>query len=731
MKSVMFRISLLWLLLEVLCSCDCVRGRALYSMEEFESPAMKWRPIPLWFWNDARVTEQDMEYQLRSMIEKDLYGGCAILPFGPGFGPEYLSEEYFRLYGKAISLAESYGARMSLYDEYGFPSGSMGAKHGDGKARFAEKHPGMTLKRLDKDEYHCAPGDTVRIDLSEARGRIMAVTAYDRRSGEVTDLRDCIHERVLSWASADTAETVMVFRCVTDSDPNVDYLSAEAVSCFVQDTHGAYFERFPEAFGNVIESTFFDEPTMYRCSGRVWTDNFNEKFIERYGFEPDCLYPALWYDIGEGTTLARCRMYSLRSQLYAEGFMKTIGDWSRAHGIESTGHQDQEEILNTTSLSGDLMLCGKYMTTPGIDKIGGDRPAENFYKVVSSSARNWDHPYVMSETFGAMGNIPVDSLYLTAVEQYTKGITDLICHAVWYDDSNVTFPPELSWRNPLYRDSLPAFNTFLARLRYVLARPGRHVADVAVLYPVQTQYAGHYMDGPLGRFAGGVAVEGSDYDRLSAILTDSLGIDFTYIHPEVLNGRCSVVNGGRIVLDNDIDRESYSVIILPAVRVIDIDNLRKIDKAARRGAKVIFTTLLPEQSATDEATDAEVADKVESMLRSGRASYLPELSPATISGALDGFVPDVSFDGPGVFNNIHKVIGGRDVYYLGNIGGDSLTLTVSLRGAFKSLCALDPRTGARTALRSGCHRGRTVFELTLEPSHSRIILAEDCLARPE
>lgn len=707
------------------CSCgrEAVEGGQLYTAEEFLSPEMKWRPIPLWFWNDVQVTEDGLEYQLRSMIEKDLYGGCAILPFGAGFKPEYLGEEYFRLYGKAIEIARSYGARMSLYDEYGFPSGSMGAKHGDGRPRLMEKHPGMTLKRLDKDEYACVAGVPMNVSLAGAEGRIMAVTAFDRRTGKVLDLSDNVSDGVLSWTPDDGAWTVMVFRCMVDGDPNVDYLSSEAVAHFVQDTHGAYYERFPDAFGSTICSTFFDEPTMYRSSGRVWTDGFNEKFFEKYGFKPDCLYPALWYNIGPGTALARCQMYGLRSELYAEGFMKTIGDWSRAHGIESTGHQDQEEILNTTSLSGDLMLCGKYMTMPGIDKIGGDRPAERFYKVVSSSAQNWDHQNVMSETFGAMGDIPVDSLYKTGIEQFSKGITDLISHAVWYDDAHVTFKPELSWRNPLYRDELPAFNTFLARLRYILARPGRHVADVAVLYPVQTQYAGHYMDGPLGRFDGGVAIEGTNYDRLSTTLTDSLGVDFTYLHPEVLAERCEVEKG-RLTMHNEINEESFRVVMLPSVRVVDIDDLRKVEQAARKGVKVIFAGLLPEQSATVEASDEEVGAIVESMLEKGLASFIPDVDPATVASALAGIRLDVESDGTPAFNYLHKVVDGHDVYLMGNIGNETITRTVSLRGTFRHLCALDPRTGAISHLDSRCRGGRTNFQLTLSPAQSRIMMSE-------
>ena len=110
-----------------------------------------------------------------------------------------------------------------------------------------------------------------------------------------------------------------------------------------------------------------------------------------------------------------------------------------------------------------------------------------------------------------MGNIPVEQLYSIAMDQYAKGINQLIPHAVWYNDSDVTFLPELSWRNPLYSDALPQFNKFLSRLNYLLRRPGRTVANIAMLYPIQTLQAGHYLDGPEGFYAGGFRIPDTDY----------------------------------------------------------------------------------------------------------------------------------------------------------------------------------------------------------------------------
>ena len=711
-----------------------VKADGLFTTRDFINPPMAWRPVPLWFWNNAAVEGSQLESDLRNMVEQDRYGGCAILPFGENFRPSYLSEDYFSLYGRAVAKAQELGAQMSLYDEYGFPSGSMGAINGNGVTTFMNNHPGKTIKRLDKVEYALSPGRKFTLDLRTIPGTLMAVAGYSAVKKYSISLRPYIQNGVLTWTPPLSGGygrwTLMVFTCVVDGDPNVDYLDADAVRLFVEDTHGQYYKHFPEAFGKTITSTFFDEPTLYRAQGRIWTDSFNEKFVERYGFQPDSLYPALWYDLGDQTPAARNMLFGLRAQLYAEGFMKTIADWATEHGILSTGHQDQEEIQNPTSVAGDLMLDGKYMTMPGIDKIGGGRPTENFYKVVSSSANNWDHPQVMSETYGAMGNISMELMYQVAIDQYTKGITNLIPHAVWYNDKNVTFLPELSWRNPLYNQGLRGFNTFLSRLRYVLARPSQHVADIAVLYPIHTLQAGHTLDGALGYYEGGVKVAGTDYDHISALLTDELGRDFTYLHPEVLDDRCSVDKDGVLTMSNPINTEHFNTIILPGIKVISRSNLLKIEEAWKGGAMVIFTTQLPKQSADPSATDEEIQAVVSRMLESETAVFVESPSASTLRAALakSKVAADVSFQTSShPFNYIHKVVEGRHVYYFGNIDGTQATCTIHLRENLSSAYWMDPRTGTVKQAELTRADGGTEVELTLLPSQSSFLIEGDAV----
>lgn len=707
----------------VLLATSCSSGP--YDKNEFSLPDISWRPTPLWFWNNCEVTPEGVEAGLKDMIERDLYGGCSILAFGAGFSPDYLSEEYFEVYARAVEVARSYGARMSLYDEYGFPSGGMGAANADGVNRFADKYPQHCIKRLDKHEYKATAGKKISLDLGPD-GYRMATDAVDKYTGEVIALGPYVNkDGILEWQVPDYGDwTVMDFTLEKCAEPFVDYLSPQAVSMFVEEVHEKYYERFAEAFGSTIASTFFDEPTMYRAEGRMWSEEFNDRFKEIYKCDPEPFYPALWYDEAEKSSAARNMMFGTRARMYSEGFMKVIAEWADAHGILSTGHQDQEEVVNPVSVSGDLMLCGKYMSMPGIDKIGGDRPAENFYKVVSSSAQNWDKDFVMSETFGAMGNLSMGEMYSIAIEQYTKGITNLIPHAVWYDDGNVTFLPELSSRNPLYGEGLPDFNRFLSRLNYVLQRQGRHVADIAVLYPIQTLQAGHHLDGPEGYYMGGVKIPGSDYNNISAILTDELGKDFTYIHPEILDAKCEV-SAGKLTLCNDHNWEEFSVLILPGVKTISVSNMEQVSCAWKSGVRVIFTTQLPCESADMEDDGSRIGTLVDEMLNSNvnPAVFVPDPTPESLANTLSGIDADVYF-GEAPLNYIHKIVDGHDVYLFGNIDDTTKTTTVSIRSAKGRWYLMDPHTGETTpAELKRTMDGRHSLTVSLGPSRSVFLIS--------
>ncbi len=441
-------------------------------------------------------------------------------------------------------------------------------------------------------------------------------------------------------------------------------------------------------------------------------------------------------------------MFGFRAELFATGFAKTINDWCIAHGIKLTGHVDQEEIVNPTGLCGDLMKAFKYQGIPGIDQIFQYGRASKAYKIVSSAADNYDRPLVMSETFGAIEKLPPEGLYKEAMDQYAKGINLLVPHAVWYDPNGVVFPQELSYRHPVYGRVLAEFNRYMGRLNRLL-QSGRPVVDIAVLYPIATLQGG-YRFGVGKPYEGGVIPEEADYMDVGELLSLAVRRDYTFLHPEVLEEKCSV-GEGTLSLHNANLPQTYRVMILPGSKTISVGSLDKIRRFYERGGKVIATTRLPHRSA-EFGKDQQVCDAVRSVFqvdplravpsetiaartnpRGGKAIFVAHPTAASLRQALDEAldVYDVQAEAAwpltgGKFSYIHKVQQGRDVYFFANSSDTTIDTHVRIRGK-KSLESWDPHTGKTTAAQTtvGIEQGHEVsrVHLVLGPVRSAFLVA--------
>ncbi len=709
------------------CAADPVPAGSL--RQEFADPPARWKSRPLWFWNgplDQAITTQIMEASVASG-----YFGFGILPTAD-MGVPFMSPEFLNHYRHAIETAARLGMKMCLYDEFWFPSGSAGGL-------LKERFPEALSKRLDQVEMNVA--GPARVDLEVPAGTLMAAVAMQSDTKERVDLAVHVQSGRLAWQAPAGNWQVMLFLCVPDGAGGlVDYLDPVAVQKFASLTYDKYYEAFPDHFGKTIDSAFYDEPTFHWVAGgRAWTPGFNERFTAKYGCSPALDYPALWHDIGPDTAAARNRLFGLRAELFADGFVKTLADWCRAHGIQLTGHVDQEEVVNPVGLCGDLIKVFEHQTMPGLDQIFAYDRGSSMYKVVSSAAVNYGHRIVMTECYGAM-DLPVPNLYREAMDQFVKGVNLMVPHAVWYRTKPITFPPELSYRTEPYASELPRYNQYIGRLQRVLQQ-GRPVVDIAVLYPIHGLQAAYYF-GPGEPYKGGVIPPWADYMEVGERLSLDLRHDFTYLHPETLDARCQVVQE-RLEMQQPECPQQYRVLILPGMEAISMTNLAKIQAYYEQGGRIIATTLLPDRSAEigkndevrssirdifgSEASDRSAASPrgprttVHRHAAGGTAWFVENPTAAALRQVIDEALPmaDVIWRDPPVVTGghvsyLHKVIDGQHVWFFTNSSDTSVNTTVDLRGEYV-LERWDPHTGRMEPCPATASDGRTTVPLQLAP----------------
>lgn len=599
-----------------------------------------------------------------------------------------------------------------------------------------------------KKEITFAPVETelLRLVMSTPNGDLPSIYEFTSycdgekllpRSGDEGEYKGSYIEYTVP-KDAEGTWKIMGFLSVVDGSEGMDYLSEEAVAGYIQITHEAYYQRFKKYFENgTITSSFYDEPSFYPAGGltaygvegaRMWTDDFNEFFSSVYeGEDPALLYPALWYDIGEDTAEARNKLLGVRSEMFAKNYIGQIDQWCTAHGIKLMGHMLMEEQVNPVSFEGDLMLSFKYQTIPGVDLIGNYGFSQEAYKLISSSAQNWDKQLVMCEAFGAMGvNMPVSTLYRGTIDLYTKGINLIVpLHSGMMTPRTWSIPPELSYRNEKYASELSAYNTYVARLATLLQQSGRHVADIALLYPIDYLESVYLFNGTTN------APADANYMQVGEYLSLTARRDFTYLHPETLDERCTVEDG-ILTLNNKVNTEQFKVVILPGMKTVSLSNLEKIYAFWQNGGSVISVGTLPTHGIT-ASEDARIVEILTEMFGANpagitfdcekitdRGKTFHVTAPERLDSILDKALAvwDVKLDATsrlagGYLSYIHKVSDGRNIYYIGNSSDRSVSFTVTLRGEYTNLMLWDPATGEQSAVNATVGDGVTVLNLKM------------------
>jgi len=647
---------------------------------------------------------------------------------GPGAAPSlgYMTPEWFAEMRKLLDMAKASGLPAVYYDEAGFPSGSA-----DGT--IPQRYYRQILQR---DETTVSPGQVFTLDLPAADAPI-AIVAVDSRGGKREDLLATAKDGRIRWTAPRGNWRVQRFSIIRtrgkttspDYYAAADYLDPEATNWFLENAYDRAYRRLSGYFGATIRYTFFDDVGIY-SDEKTWHPGIAKRFEQLTGKSASLYYPALWEDIGPDTAAARVAFYRARAEQLGDTFPKLLTDWAHRHGVKTTGHAPGNYDIQPTDTIGDPFKFYAHTDMPMADVLWGIGFARGGFKLISSVSAQRDLPRTAAEAFSVNNDA---NGYRRMIELYIRGFNYFITGA--------RVPSK-----PLGTGA--EFNQWAGRSSYLL-QGGRHVADIAILFPVESLQAFYAFNDPRNTAklpAGAHAYEHADYQAVGEMLLSDLRRNFTFVHPDALGGGKFFVKGNRLRMDNRVNNEEFRILVLPGGEVISTAALAKIKAFYDAGGTVIATSLLPSRSA-EFGKDAEIRAMVAAIFGSpatvesgeirandagGKAVFIARPAPATLEKTLAslGATPDISFTGTppkasamGMFSYIHRQRDGKDIYYFGNSGDTPIDTVVSLRGRLNAAQFWNPHSGHITPVIDVHITGkgtetRTEFRLRLPPVHS-------------
>ena len=358
----------------------------------------------------------------------------------PGDIP-YLGTEYMRRLSRLILHAKSLNLSFWLYDENGWPSGSVGGemlrRHPDARQQWLGVFP--KASRFSRFEF-------------DAGGRRAFA---DVRPG-----------------------------------PGVDYFNPRVSRWFVELTHQRYRDALdPEAFAHV-EAMFCDEPAFGLCEADVpeggavpWTPDLPERFEARYGRPLRPLVPALFHTCAE-SRVARIQLWELLRDLFCERFLDPIREWCEHHGMRFTGHvKGEEHPLFQVPMTGSCSRVYRSFSLPGIDALERHPSGDFFPRQLVSSAAQFSDGRAMAEVFGGSGwGAGPQDLEAFLLWLGRHGITDFVLHI---SQSRLDSAAIRDWppSHPLHVSWNEVYPRVLERVRHALEISPAEVPSLLVVSP--------------------------------------------------------------------------------------------------------------------------------------------------------------------------------------------------------------------------------------------------------
>ena len=658
--------------------------------ERFRDPPREYSLTPLWSWNST-LTPEKLTWQIDQMVDKGVYG--AFMHVRAGLDESrtpYFSEGFWNGVQASVEHAASVGFKTWIYDEDRWPSGAAGGRtmraNPERNTATGLEHESLLLRGPQQKALRFANAKFVIAARSLGGDRIDAKSLIDL-------------SRQQSWDVPSGEWRLCIFRPTHGGIPLPNYINPDTIREFLDNTYEQYAARFGGHFGKTIPGSFFDE--IFNIA-LAWDPILAERFKKAKGYDLETVLPLLYHEGGARTVKVRCDYFEVFTKLYEDAWFRQIAEWCERHKLKLTGHTN--ESLRHIKDQGDYFRTWRHAQIPGTDNedfrytfprtIGAWKP-----KQLSSVSHLYGKPRAAVEALGGAGwAITLEQTRYGVNMLAVYGMNSFIFHLFHYamdsPQSMDDWPNSWFYQNPYWK-YFKKLADYVRRVSF-LGSQGEHVADVAVLYPVEEVWSHGMTESPAGgdsalvvRLVDRLVKEQIDCDLVD---TDSL----VRAAPEA-DGRAR------------IGAERYRVLLLPAARTVSLAAYRRVLELSRNGMKVIAFGATPRHSAENGGDDPEV-------IRISRELFgdRPPQREDNLAGLVDPDLRVVS--GPrDALRFMHRRIGQREVYWLVNTENRPAQWTLQFR-ATGSVERWDAERGDVTLL--SAHEqslGRTGLHLDFRP----------------
>ena len=723
------------------------------------------------FWQDSGQSREEVAEQVRLSAAAGV-GGFIPLPISSkDLSPEERTEQFKIFYSRLLPASA----------EYGLPVAFTLADCIQQTVLLAEDavwEDNIRSRKLVRHTHYCNQDEDVNWQIFP--GKLLSVVAYNEDRDEVIDLREYIDDDRVIYKCPRGNWRIVQYVSLPDHDGNrPNILSRASSDAYINAAYAMFADVLDGYMGSTVTHLYYSSLAFKAINRHDWSDDFNEIFEARYGFDPAPYYPYLFTPGSKNSPRYKALFSDCRARMLRDGFIAAAEAFADANSLTLIGVLSESKSTQCSPIMGDALLNNT--ASPGAVLDMGYLYGINSVKVAAGAAFGRAKRDIFVELYRNYKECNFDIMMRDAAHAFARGANLPALH--------------LPIPNTTNQDQSSRLLRFTAAMRTCL-KGGRQVSDIAVIYPI------YYLHSCVNMYS--ADIEGfeysdtpSDADYMSVINSICLcaGHDVTLLHPDVI-ARSAKAENDLLRLTGLSDEGGFRVVVLPSQRIASLACMRVLRDYFDAGGRLIATGVLPTHAFEYDPADPDKNDKEmreisehifgkdaldSSIMQThcentspagGRALFLyfsktgidgvSMVSSLDIRRALSSFkigydvfapqMPKYETTGAfnasfneytrlglhkhlpegGMFSHIHKRVDTKDIYYFANTANRVSHTPIFIRGAHIPLC-YDPETGAKWhedyEYVSVCGKVYTRFEISMQPTTFLVVVSEGSSAR--
>ncbi|MCM1522588.1 MAG: glycosyl hydrolase family 2 [Muribaculaceae bacterium] len=718
---------------------------AASSPTDWYEPTVENRPFVRWWWLGSAVDPEGLTYNLSEFARQGL-GGVEITPIYGVKGNEsndipYLSDKWMDMLRHTTAESKRLGLQVDMNNGTGWPFGGPEVTTEESaRKQIIEK---WTLPGGHRHDIAIAPSDAKQQPVANLQ-KVIAV-----RGDKRLDITDSVKDGRLDWkAPAGDDWTIYAlfngrtFQKVKRAAPGGEgYVVNHYDSLAVK----KYLDRFDRAFKgreDIIPNTFFND--SYEVYGSDWTEGLLDQFEAENGYRLEKYLPE-FADYDNDSEL-RARVVSdyrrTLGNMLKTHFTDVWTEWAHSHGarIRNQSHGSPANIIDLYA-EVDIPECESFGTPdfdiPGLHRSGPTRPNDAepiVLKLASSAAHLAGKPLTSAEALtwytehfhtSLSWAKPMIDMMIAA------GVNHIYFHGAPYSPKGVEFPGwmfyasvNMSPTNSFW-DNASGFFNYISKAQ-AFATAGSPDADFLLYFPyddiIHRQSGRPYMMFAIHNMHKSMP----DVKDAGNAVVDA-GYDMDFVSDSLLSV-LSVRPDGTISSKGDTH---HKAIIVPGVKMMQPQTMRRLLSLAKDGATVIFTGNIPSdvpglghlderRKALKDASSSlkPWADGLSYSLGKGKIIYAPTVRDAL---ALSGVKPEPARAGGLSMMRRRNDEGGYN-YFMTLLTNNPIDGPVQLATPAKSAIIYNPLTGVRGMAEVGVGtEGNATVRLQMRPGETLMV----------